>query len=78
MLDTPIRHCQTGRMQFGGAYTADRTAALSGVPRSTVHYWARSGYLVPSRIGRARQALVICGPDGAAHDLLAASAKEWL
>jgi uncharacterized protein (DUF433 family) len=31
-----------------GAYTADRAAALSGVPWSTVHYWARKGYLVPS------------------------------
>jgi uncharacterized protein (DUF433 family) len=31
-----------------GAYTADRAAALSGVPRSTVHYWARKGYLAPS------------------------------
>src|SRR4051794_15874591 len=32
----------------GGAYPADRAAALSGVPRSTVHYWARKGYLIPS------------------------------
>lgn len=31
-----------------GAYTADRAAALSGVPRSTVHYWARHDVLVPS------------------------------
>lgn len=31
-----------------GVYTADRAAALSGVPRSTVHYWARKEYLVPS------------------------------
>jgi uncharacterized protein (DUF433 family) len=31
-----------------GAYTADRAAALSGVPKSTVHYWAREGILVPS------------------------------
>jgi uncharacterized protein (DUF433 family) len=31
-----------------GAYTADRAAALSGVPKSTVHYWARRGHLVPS------------------------------
>jgi len=31
-----------------GAYTADRAAALSGVPRSTVHYWARNEILVPS------------------------------
>jgi DNA-binding transcriptional MerR regulator len=35
-------------MDVGGAYTAERAAALSGVPRSTVHYWARKGYLVPS------------------------------
>jgi uncharacterized protein (DUF433 family) len=32
----------------GGAYTADRAAALSGVPRSTVHYWAREGVVSPS------------------------------
>jgi len=31
-----------------GAYPADRAAALSGVPRSTVHYWARRGILIPS------------------------------
>lgn len=31
-----------------GAYTAERAAALSGVPKSTVHYWARNGILVPS------------------------------
>jgi uncharacterized protein (DUF433 family) len=33
---------------WAGAYTADRAAALSGVPWSTVHYWARKGHLVPS------------------------------
>ncbi len=31
-----------------GAYPADRAAALSGVPLSTVHYWAREGILEPS------------------------------
>jgi uncharacterized protein (DUF433 family) len=31
-----------------GAYVADRAAALSGVPKSTLHYWARKGHLVPS------------------------------
>jgi uncharacterized protein (DUF433 family) len=31
-----------------GAYTAERAAALSGVPRSTVHYWSRNDVLVPS------------------------------
>lgn len=35
-------------MELGGAYTADRAAALSGVPKTAVHYWARKGYLVPS------------------------------
>jgi uncharacterized protein (DUF433 family) len=31
-----------------GAYPADRAAALSGVPISTVHWWARNDVLVPS------------------------------
>lgn len=31
-----------------GAYPADRAAALSGVPLSTVHWWARNNVLVPS------------------------------
>lgn len=31
-----------------GAYPADRAAALSGVPLSTVHWWARHEILVPS------------------------------
>jgi len=31
-----------------GAYTAERAAALSGVPRSTIHYWARKGVLAPA------------------------------
>jgi uncharacterized protein (DUF433 family)/DNA-binding transcriptional MerR regulator len=35
-------------MDIVGAYTAERAAALSGVPKSTVYYWARNGYLVPS------------------------------
>jgi uncharacterized protein (DUF433 family) len=35
-------------MELGGAYTAERAAALSGVPKSTLHYWARQAYLVPS------------------------------
>ena len=35
-------------MELRGAYPADRAAALSGVPRSTVHYWARKDVLVPS------------------------------
>ncbi len=35
-------------MDPSGAYTADRAAALSGVPRSTIHWWARERILVPS------------------------------
>jgi uncharacterized protein (DUF433 family) len=35
-------------MEPTGAYTADRAAALSGVPRSTIHWWARQEILVPS------------------------------
>ena len=31
-----------------GCYEADRAAALSGVPISTVYYWARTGLIVPS------------------------------
>ena len=38
----------TWSMDPRGAYTADRAAALSGVPKSTVHYWARREILVPS------------------------------
>jgi len=35
-------------MSSTGAYAADRASALSGVPKSTIHYWAREGILVPS------------------------------
>ena len=35
-------------MQSTGAYAADRASALSGVPKSTIHYWARTELLVPS------------------------------
>ncbi len=34
-----------------GAYTAERAAALSGVPKSTIHYWARNRVLVPDVSG---------------------------
>lgn len=34
--------------EWRGVYTAKRAAALSGVPKSTVHYWARREILVPS------------------------------
>jgi uncharacterized protein (DUF433 family) len=35
-------------MQPTGAYAADRASALSGVPKSTIHYWARTELLLPS------------------------------
>ncbi len=35
-------------MGANSAYSADRAAALAGVPKSTVHYWARQEILVPS------------------------------
>jgi uncharacterized protein (DUF433 family)/DNA-binding transcriptional MerR regulator len=35
-------------MDAVGAYTADRAAALSGVPKSTIHWWARHDVLIPS------------------------------
>lgn len=36
------------RVSARGSYTTDRAAALSGVPRTTVHYWARHDVLIPS------------------------------
>lgn len=35
-------------MEPTGAYMADRAAALSGVPRSTIHWWARHDVIIPS------------------------------
>ena len=35
-------------MEIGGAYSTERAAALSGVPKSTAYYWARKGLLLPS------------------------------
>ena len=35
-------------MQPTGAYSADRASALSGVLKSTIHYWARTEVLLPS------------------------------
>ena len=33
---------------FNGCYDANRAAALSGVPKSTIYWWARQGIVVPS------------------------------
>jgi uncharacterized protein (DUF433 family) len=35
-------------MEISGAYNAERSAALSGVPKSTLYYWARKSLLIPS------------------------------
>jgi uncharacterized protein (DUF433 family) len=35
-------------MELVGAYSAERAAALAGVPKSTIHYWDREGIIVPS------------------------------
>jgi uncharacterized protein (DUF433 family) len=35
-------------MDGTGAYTAARASALSGVPKSTIHWWSRHDILVPS------------------------------
>jgi uncharacterized protein (DUF433 family)/DNA-binding transcriptional MerR regulator len=59
------------RPPSGAAYTADRAAALAGIPRSTLHYWARKEIWVPgvstTRIKRWSFA-----------DLLALRLIDWL
>lgn len=37
-----------GKSAGDGCYDAARAAALSGVPRSTIYWWARHGIIVPS------------------------------
>lgn len=54
-----------------GAYTAERAAALSGVPRSTLHHWARTG-LVPPSVSRSRVKL------WSYADLMALRTVYWL
>jgi uncharacterized protein (DUF433 family) len=51
--DTVIARSQTpsGSVRLvppRGAYPADRAAALSGVPKTTLHWWARNEILIPS------------------------------
>jgi len=57
-------------MEIGGAYSAERAAALSGVPKSTIYYWARKGHLTPSV---ARKPLL-----WSYTDLLALRTVYWL
>lgn len=54
-----------------GAYPADRAAALSGVPLSTVHYWSRNDIVVP-RVSAERVKL------WSFSDLMALRIVYWL
>ncbi|MGK2959094.1 MAG: hypothetical protein ACSLFB_12010 [Acidimicrobiales bacterium] len=56
---------------FDGCYNARRTAALSGVPRSTVYDWALKGVVVPS-ISPEREKL------WSYADLMALRIVSWL
>ena len=58
-------------LAFDGCYDARRTAALSGVPRSTVYEWARKGIVVPS-ISPEREKL------WSYADLMALRIVSWL
>ena len=44
------RNNLSGRLQaaLAGCYDGHRTAALSGVPVSTIYYWARQGIVIPT------------------------------
>lgn len=60
------------RVESSGAYTGDRAAALSGVPASTVHYWAREDILQPSVVSSGR------GKLWSFADLMALRIIYWL
>lgn len=55
-----------------GVYDARRAAALAGVPKSTLHYWAREGIYTPSIARGPRLRLWSWA------DLLALRAIDWL
>lgn len=52
-------------------YTAERASALTGVPKSTVYYWARRGHVVPTASPRSPKLWSF-------PDLLALRAVYWL
>jgi uncharacterized protein (DUF433 family) len=58
-------------LAFDGCYDARRAAALSGVPRSTVYHWAKTGVVVPS-ISPEREKL------WSYADLMALRIVSWL
>jgi uncharacterized protein (DUF433 family) len=55
-----------------GLYDATRAAALSGVPKSTLHYWARHDVLVPEAAAEPRTRLWSWG------DLVVLRLLHWL
>lgn len=60
-----------GLRLYDGCYDTKRAAALSGVPRSTVYYWARTGVIVPS-ISPSREML------WSYADLMGIRVIDWL
>lgn len=58
-------------MDETGAYTAERASALSGVPQSTIRWWAGHDVLVPS-VSRSRVAL------WSYRDLMSMRVVYWL
>lgn len=56
---------------FSGCYDASRAAALSGVPKSTIYWWAREGIVVPS-VSPVQEKLWSFG------DLIALRIVSWL
>jgi hypothetical protein len=54
-----------------GCYEAARAAALSGVPKTTVYWWARQGIVVPS-VSPVREKL------WSYSDLMALRVVSWL
>ena len=68
MLERSHEYIEVGR----GVYDAPRAAALSGVPQSTLHYWARTDLYRPSISPHPRVRLWSWA------DLLALRAIDWL
>lgn len=63
--------CVTRVSVFSGCYDASRAAALSGVPKSTVYWWARQRIVVPS-VSPVQEKLWSFG------DLIALRIVSWL
>ena len=68
MMERSREYVEVGR----GVYDAPRAAALSGVPQSTLHYWARTDLYRPSISPHPRVRLWSWA------DLLALRAIDWL